>query len=1243
MLSRTEFAVAHRAGRIFSCFTLQRLRALSHFVIWTLVFCGAVFPASAQHVPPISVASYDFDGDGFEDGLFPVEFGDSPGEGWSRLDVYSVELGEVLFSLDPEGDASIIGRSVAVVGDVDGDGHDDILVGAPSAVRPDGVRVGAVTVYSGFDGAVLMQVGGYPGMNFGLGVAPAGDHNGDGWLDFAVTLVREVEVEGVIETFSEVHVYDTGTGECFAQYASGIAGDGFGAAVADLGDLDGDGHDDLAIASPLADAGAGFGAIHLFSGKSGSPGQPWFGGLAGASGTISGMGGPDLLFGVALVPIWDAANEEVTGLAVASQGIDGAQHELTEYSLGGAVITSRQFTRVFPAGDVDGSQDVDAVDLQDVVENIGMTEVEDVPLGVDLDNDGAVDVSDLSILVENFDHVGPLREFVGVGAASIARTTMETPACGELAAEAGRYVPCRDGSSVGLNPPAVDFGDGPNGLDDNGAGGNGWGNGGGTNPPGGGIDPNCIRPLAGCPDDFYINMPCDESETPLMLWFSSPWGSESLGQLWTISGGLSLDVGFSLADSAIRVVVNEPGAHFVGMTVDLEIGQNCGSSCNFEAVQRCIDLDIDSDNNNGYEIPEGTDEEDEVEDEDGIKLLVVNRGDVNDNGIPDYADGFGLFEEGGTDGDAFVPIVISSELFANGDDVVIWFDYDQAPPQAVSRQEIPIPDIESSYFEYSRGNGKLRIWEKNASASRSEEDFVQAGILQYLNDIEEYDSAAMEVKLYVEAVNGSATAIPITVTMRDSQGIEVSDTVLVLPFDAETGLDEDEIVGVSIFEGSTQGTPGVDVVLGTDGPDVIFTGDGDDIIVAGDGDDVIDAGAGADVVYAWAGYDNITLGGDEISGRSDLRRGILIRKHDWPDPSDALMYTYALEYGPDDLWMARFLSEAVGGKVVSRQPSWFTSRSDWDLVNRFGILGERYAEIQIEFDPNKPFDGARRLRKELIDCSIRWVEFRHDLEGHFYDLIAQGQFDEEDDPLHSLREMQDREFGYTAGSAAIIAGLYVSGIGVVSEGADIVITVHELSQGNVYAAVGFLPFVPATVVNGTKVTVKLTDASREIVKVGRVSKYSDHGLGWIHRSGMPYESYTIGTQTTFKLGSAQHTGGVNGDVHFLSMESIADQIIQSGMADYVVMNRSIRTCTGFDRLDIPGVWNKRPDLFHVDRDGVIHIHEVVSPGSQTARDMWDKIDEIAAEFPAHMVVRGHVYKLNGESIPRGVDYPQGQQ
>jgi len=92
-------------------------------------------------------------------------------EGLSPLDLFGVGLG--------------------TPGDIDGDGRDDILIGAPHSDQgqPAGrVRAGEAHLYSGIDGAPMgVILGEGPLRLLGLSVSAAGDFDGDGVPDFAAS------------------------------------------------------------------------------------------------------------------------------------------------------------------------------------------------------------------------------------------------------------------------------------------------------------------------------------------------------------------------------------------------------------------------------------------------------------------------------------------------------------------------------------------------------------------------------------------------------------------------------------------------------------------------------------------------------------------------------------------------------------------------------------------------------------------------------------------------------------------------------------------------------------------------------------------------------------------------------------------------------------------------------------------------------------------------------------------------
>ncbi|HEY6004210.1 MAG TPA: FG-GAP-like repeat-containing protein [Anaeromyxobacter sp.] len=159
------------------------------------------------------------------------------------------------------------GQSAALV-DWDGDGIQDKLVGAPYATSASG-SVGAVLVYvgrgSGFATQPAAVLAGDD--NFGFSVADVGDLDGDGRSDFAVAAIAG-DGEGA-SLCGAVTVFRGGTrGEKLVKLSGGVPLAKFGYALA-AGDFDGDGHRDLAIGAPFHTEDPALyqaGAVHVFFG-----------------------------------------------------------------------------------------------------------------------------------------------------------------------------------------------------------------------------------------------------------------------------------------------------------------------------------------------------------------------------------------------------------------------------------------------------------------------------------------------------------------------------------------------------------------------------------------------------------------------------------------------------------------------------------------------------------------------------------------------------------------------------------------------------------------------------------------------------------------------------------------------------------------------------------------------------------------------------------------------------------------
>ncbi|MDX2015361.1 MAG: FG-GAP-like repeat-containing protein [Myxococcaceae bacterium] len=158
---------------------------------------------------------------------------------------------------------SRLGASVAGAGDVNGDGYADVIVGAPefSDTR---LRAGRALIYLG--GAAGLRAspdwtveGDLAGARLGASVSSAGDVNGDGFSDVLVGVPSTGQRPG------ECRVYLGGpsgpqTSASWVGRGAG-AGDRFGESVAAAGDVDADGRGDVVIGAPGAADG---GAVFLF-------------------------------------------------------------------------------------------------------------------------------------------------------------------------------------------------------------------------------------------------------------------------------------------------------------------------------------------------------------------------------------------------------------------------------------------------------------------------------------------------------------------------------------------------------------------------------------------------------------------------------------------------------------------------------------------------------------------------------------------------------------------------------------------------------------------------------------------------------------------------------------------------------------------------------------------------------------------------------------------------------------------
>jgi len=147
-------------------------------------------------IPSVARAG-DADGDGTGDLLVGAYRETVDGkDGAGRAYVFGGADGSLLRTLEsPNGEVGgRFGWSLAQVGDADGDGTGDLLVGAYRETVDGISRAGRAYVLSGADGSLLQALtspNAEEDGQFGKSVAPAGDANGDGTGDFLIGAPEE--------------------------------------------------------------------------------------------------------------------------------------------------------------------------------------------------------------------------------------------------------------------------------------------------------------------------------------------------------------------------------------------------------------------------------------------------------------------------------------------------------------------------------------------------------------------------------------------------------------------------------------------------------------------------------------------------------------------------------------------------------------------------------------------------------------------------------------------------------------------------------------------------------------------------------------------------------------------------------------------------------------------------------------------------------------------------------------------
>ncbi len=238
--------------------------------------------AASDHAGASIAAAGDTDGDGYDDILLGATGDD---DGGSEAGAAYLVLGPVSGELSLESaDAKLQGEStsdytgtVAGAGDLDSDGYDDLLVGAP--MQDEGARDGGlVYIVHGpllasrsLSEADVTLASRESFAYAGSALAAPGDVNGDGWPDLLVGAYASDDINGAESGAAYLLLGPLSGNLCLDGAQAKLRGearsDFAGCAVAGAGDTDADGNPDLLIGAYSNDnGGRNAGASYLLLG-----------------------------------------------------------------------------------------------------------------------------------------------------------------------------------------------------------------------------------------------------------------------------------------------------------------------------------------------------------------------------------------------------------------------------------------------------------------------------------------------------------------------------------------------------------------------------------------------------------------------------------------------------------------------------------------------------------------------------------------------------------------------------------------------------------------------------------------------------------------------------------------------------------------------------------------------------------------------------------------------------------------
>jgi len=328
----------------------------------------------------------DVDGDGYADVIVgaPDRDGERPGEGAAF--VYhggASGLGTApAWTVQPANQNNAhFGAAVSLAGDLNSDGYADVVIGAPD--YNDGqTDEGAAYVYHGgpYGLSTLPAWSASPTdqdyAHFGIAVSTAGDVNGDGHGDLAIGATgydHEHTDEGGAFVY---HGSPGGMATTPAWHTAGKQeGVLLGWSVSTAGDVNGDGYADVIVGAPRYDNGqAEEGVAFVYTGGPDGPSTSpawtgesdqawaWFGAATGSAGDVNGDGYADVIVGAPRYDVTGTLAMIDVGRAFVYYGsATGLTTGAADWTVTGDQQDARLGAAVSTAGDVDGDGYADVV------------------------------------------------------------------------------------------------------------------------------------------------------------------------------------------------------------------------------------------------------------------------------------------------------------------------------------------------------------------------------------------------------------------------------------------------------------------------------------------------------------------------------------------------------------------------------------------------------------------------------------------------------------------------------------------------------------------------------------------------------------------------------------------------------------------------------------------------------------------------------------------------------------------